>query len=315
MATPSFVQAVHDAEAGDLALELAQTAVNESSMLNMLPFVPTDNSDLKYETSQVVEQNNADIRPLNGSYTIKQTNSTDLTFVTTEMGGDARLDVRIASVPRYRRKYATDIMGIAQKSAWRFNNLFINGNNTGSADSSFDGLVRIVNDAQLFNPVATPTANGNPLSLLQLNRAITRTRRANAIFCSRDVIERFEEARSNPDVAGYVIYQPAEMGRVFATYRGLPLIPLEDVQNSDVLGFNEPSPGGGTATSTSIYIARVGEDGLHGILQQGMTVTDFGQVPGEQYLQTTVSWSGGIALEESYALSRVRGIADATFTR
>jgi hypothetical protein len=96
------------------------------------------------------------------------------------------------------------------------------------------------------------------------------------------------------------------------SYNGLPiLIAKEDNIGNDILPFNEANPGGGAAASTSIYAVSMGDGGLVGIQNDGVSVRDLGELEAKPVFRTRVEWYAGMAIFNGRAVARLRGVKDA----
>ena len=82
-------------------------------------------------------------------------------------------------------------------------------------------------------------------------------------------------------------------------------------QGTPILPFSEANPGGGAAASTSIYVVQLGDGGVIGIQNDGISVRDLGELEAKPVFRTRVEWYASIAIFSGKAVARLRGIKDA----
>lgn len=184
----------------------------------------------------------------------------------------------------------------------------IKGDST-SNPREFDGLQNRITGGQLIENHAT---SGGPLLLSKLDELIDAVPGCNALWLSKAMRRRIKQAARDPDVGGFISYDPDEFGRNIMRYNGIPLVaPYEENDGVEPLAFNEAAATGGS-TSTSIYGLRIGAGGVMGIQSGIMDVRDLGELDASPLLRTRVEWDVGMVIEHGRAAARLRGITDAT---
>lgn len=99
-------------------------------------------------------------------------------------------------------------------------------------------------------------------------------------------------------------------------YDGLPLVTIEnDNEDRPILGFNEVGPGGGTATTTSIYIVALGDGKFTGIQNDNISVRDLNELESKPAERTRVEWYSGIAIFHGKSVARLYGISNAAVVK
>lgn len=78
--------------------------------------------------------------------------------------------------------------------------------------------------------------------------------------------------------------------------------------------FDEVASGGGSAVTTSIYVASMKEGMFTGLQVEPMDVIDQGEIDSGPFLQTRIEWDFGICIEHPSALHRLTSITDAAIT-
>ena len=188
-------------------------------------------------------------------------------------------------------------------------NNFIKGDST-SDPRLFDGLQMRVTGSQLID--AGATSGGDALSLYILDKAIDAVDHPTHIIMSKALRTRLTQASRATAVAGYVTFDTNTLGQRVTRYNDLPiLVAYGHNGGTEILGYTEANPGGGSNVGTSVYIVSFGDGMLTGIQNSEMMVTDLGELQTAPVLRTRVEWYAGIALEHGRAVSRIRGIKDA----
>lgn len=183
---------------------------------------------------------------------------------------------------------------------------FINGDSEVDP-REFDGLRKRITGSQLIP--AGNTANGDALSLAILDDAIDAVDGATHLIMSKAMRNLLSQAAKKPDVAGNIEWMKDDFGRRVAYYNDLPILVTDyDDKNVQVIGFNEACPGGGTDTGTSIYVVNIGDEGVVGLQNGTMDVTDLGEVDDKPVLRTRIEWLISMAVMSGRAAARVWGI-------
>lgn len=194
-----------------------------------------------------------------------------------------------------------------------FTNTFIGGDNTSNA-KEFNGIkqrCRADNGRLLHNSVAS---GGAALSLYNLDKAIQNTAGANYIIAGFDLLPRFIQAARNTSISGFVIQTWDEVGTPKMTYAGKRILfGYPKGRQGVILPFNEVAQGGGAAVTTSLFVANISADGLHGIQLKAMEARDMGLLEDAVNYGTNVSWDVGLVDEGDYCITRLTSITDAAF--
>ena len=176
--------------------------------------------------------------------------------------------------------------------------------------ASIDGLqTRITETSQLLANGAT--ANGDALSLVNLDTAIDAVANPNAIIMSRAMKRKFSAAYRDGTFPNLML-QPDDTGRHVLHYNDLPILTgYGPGKNTPILPFTEANPGGGTATGTSIYVVNFGDDGLMGISNGGIMYQEIRENSDHPIQTVRLEWYVGILRKSEFAASRLWGIKDA----
>lgn len=160
------------------------------------------------------------------------------------------------------------------------------------------------------------SSGGGALSLAQLDRAIGLVENPNAIIMPKALADRFPAAVRDSAVGGVYTNDTEDMGRRVARYQGLPIYTGYGVtRHGEFLPFNEVGAGGGSAVTSSIYIVRFSEDGVCGLQQQPMEVTDMGLLNNGVHYRTNVEYDVGMAIFDPFSAIRLSSITNAAIVK
>jgi len=297
----------------------AQIAIARSTMVfNFLPFISVD--DYQWDTTYDTEEARASYRAINEELTEGENDVAKLQFSTAILGDIVSIDRSIIR-NKGRQAFSKQMVAKSEGIGFTYNESFIKGSR--AADPrQFDGLQTIMeNQIPGSQTFASSTSGGEALSLDKLDAAISAVRGAGIIFCSDNIFRKFWSAGRNSAVSGFVNYQPNDanpsgmgLGAQIVFYGGIPIVPIKSTFNEDtILPFDEPASVGGAAQTTSLYIAKLGADGLYGAQNGSIMANDFGQVQGSVYHKGDVEWEAGVGVDHPLAVCRYKDITDEAF--
>ena len=295
----------------------AQFAIaRQSSVFSFLPFFQRD--DFQFDENYDTEDSLSSARALNEQLTEGEQDTADLQFSLSTFGDKASIDHRILQA-KGPRGFNNIKLQKSQGVANYFNEQFIKGDQQ-SNPREFNGLQSIMENQIVSSQTLTAGANGAALGLGLLDEAIDAVRNADIIFCSKALGLKFSAAGRNSSVAGFVNYQPNDpqvagmgLGAAITFYNGRPIIPIGGAFNrDDILPFNETQ--GSSDLCTSLYVARLGEDGLYGAQMGNIQSNDYGRIQDSVFHAWDVEWAAGIGIAHPLSMARVQGITDLAFT-
>ena len=303
----------------DPASTAAQYAIAQSGMVfNFLPFF--DKDDFQFDETYDTEAARSSFRALNEELSEGEQDVAKLQYSIGTFGDKATIDRKILQAKGNRgwnNKKLQKSFGVGAT----FNENFIKGDQLSNA-REFNGLQSIMeNQMPASQTLSGGSSGGDALSLALLDEAIQAVRNAGIMVCSKAMARRFWAAGRDSSVAGFVNYQPndanpigAGLGAAITFYNGIPIVPLFDTFNADtILPFDEIAPGGGSAVTSSIYIAKLGQDGLYGAQMGGVEAHDYGQLDNSVMHAWDVEWSAGVGVAHPLSVCRFAGITDAPF--
>lgn len=285
---------------------IVEIYAKENPILGVLPFMGITGNAYRYNREDTLP--GIGFRGVNESYPESTGVLNPLTEALTIAGGDLDVDTFIVQTEGgARRAIETSMKLKALALAWGAN--FFKGDSVANP-AAFDGLQRrLVGNQRIANG---STANGNALSLSNLDQAIDQTYAPTHLAMSKAMRRRLTQATRNASVGGVIAQSTDAFGRQVTTYNGLPILEIDmDNNGVETLGFTEANPGGGTATGTSIYVLSLGLDTLFG-LQNGLPRgKDLGEMESKPAFRTRVEWFSAFAVRHPRAATRLWGISNA----
>jgi len=298
-----------------LSQAVQMTIAQSSMILQYLPFVLRGTGDtMQFDEHFSKEAAEANFRGLNASFVEGLTDQDKMQFALALLGDKAIVDVFMPNRDAVMNREVNEkSFGIAAK----FNLEFIKGDRAVDPNG-FNGLEVIMekqvggSQTLITNTGGSFTAGGDALALDILDEAIDAVRNPTAIFANANLIRQFSAAGRDSAVSGFVTHERNTFGNRVTFYNDLPLLPLKGAFNrDDILPYDEPAEDDAAASTTSLYIARLGEDGLYGAQKSNVNAVDFGRVSGESFHQTTIEWAPAVGLAHPLACARVRNILNA----
>lgn len=148
------------------------------------------------------------------------------------------------------------------------------------------------------------------LSLEDLDEAIARCHNPRYIALGRRMRILLTTAMRDSTTAGSVVrISQDEFGNPVTMYNELELIQITDNSNNDnVLDFSE------TASTTSIYVFGVGDEGIEGIQNGGFRTRNLGEDNTTPREDTRVEWYNNYHINHPRSAIRIAGIDEAAVT-
>lgn len=194
---------------------------------------------------------------------------------------------------------ATQIGLKAKALRRRFQDCFVNGDNTGSP-KEFDGVKNLTTGGQTI----TAGANGAALTLAMIDELIDAIPYGPDLLMMRSgTIRAYRallRATGGTDAAMVMIQ---DFGMVLG-HNGVPIVRNDFLPGAEVQG--------SSSVTGSVYAMRLNElDGLHGIYggsNAGLVVENVGTVQNKDANRTRLKWYCGLALKSTKSLARLKGL-------
>lgn len=312
MAVQNIVEYAKGLEPG-VERAIIEIFAQESDVLAALPMMAAPGGVYRYDREAALP--GIAFRGVNESYTATRgviNPQVEQTFIA---GGEIKVDKALIRRFGESRRSREERMQIKKLTRTITTKLFFGSNATEKRE--FDGIkTRLsTSDANLVT-ANSASSGGAALSLYKLDRAIDKVAEPTHICMSKAMRTRLTQAGRNTGVGGYVSQTKNDFGQIITSYRGLPI--LVGYENETVDGelfpFDEVASGGGSAVTTSIYVASLKEGMLAGLQVAPMDVKDLGEIDASPHFVTRIEWDIGMCIEHPAAVHRLTSITDAAIT-
>ncbi len=294
-----------------LAAGVVETLIQESPILEMLPFTAIQGNALKVNVEDTLPA--PAFRNVNETYTRSFGTDTERFFGCSILGGEVFIDnyivrVQANQISAKARQYAK----FAKAMSRTFDKYFFDG--TGTA-KDFKGINALIDEGLgQKHPVAT---NGGALTLALMDEAndLLRSQSSpDALLMNRTIRRKITSLARN--TSGYfTLLDVGEdmLGRQVSTYNGVPIrIIGDDKDGSAILDFDETQ--GSSDVTSSVYAISYGTDeNVYGILGLGgsFDVVDFGETEASPGHMGRVECYPGVVVANSFSVVRLHGITNA----
>lgn len=248
-------------------------------------------------------------RGMNEAYTESSGQLENVTETLTICGGDLDVDVAIVKTSGEYQRAVQEAMKVKALSL-KMTKQIIKGS-VATDLKSFDGLqVRLTGTSNLIS--AGSTASGNALTLTKLDELIDAVEDPSALIMNKQMRRRLSAAARSASVGGYITYTLDAFGRKVSNYNDIPILIVDkDETNTDIMSFNELAAQGTGAVCSSVYCVSFAENGVMGLQNSDMEVTDLGQIDSKPVYRTRIEWLFALAVKRPLAAARLYGITDA----
>lgn len=276
-----------------------------SDLLMVLPFDDIQGNALRYNQEQTLP--GIGFRGVNEAYTESTGILNPIVEPLVIAGGDLDVDKFILKTMGPDQRSVQEAMKI-KALAHKWTLTFLKGDSV-TTPKEFDGMQVRLTGNQLI--AAGASNGGDALSLALLDQLIDQVSGPTHLVMNKTMRRKLTAAARLTTVGGFITWDLDAFGRQIATYNGLPiLIADEDNTGSQILGFTEACPGGGTV-GTSIYCLSLREEGVQGLQNGTIDAIDLGELETKPCLRTRVEWYSGIAVFHPKGGARLHGIKDA----
>ena len=281
----------------DVLLEgVIETVINDSPVLQRLPFVEIVGNGLTYNRENVAAT--AAFYAVNDAWAENTPTFTQVTAALSILGGDADVDNYLARTRNNVQDLEAAVVALKAKAVQqKFDDTFINGN-TGTDPKSFNGLDALCAAGQ----TVSMGTNGAALTLGKLDELVDEVRggKPQLLLMSRRT-RRQLTALARASGSGVVEQERDEFGRMVTFYDGVPIGVNDYVSDAQTQG---------TAVNAStIYALQFGEGAMVGLTGPGgLTVERVGSLETKDATRIRVKWYVSTALFNELKLARLIGI-------
>lgn len=281
-----------------------------SDLLRATPFIDVPGGAYVYNREGVLP--GVAFRGVNQSYTPTHGIVNPQTETLRISGGELVVDKAILKMQGDDVRSRNELMQV-KSLALKLGDKIINGDSTSNA-LEFDGLRKRITGDQLMD--AGSTDGGDALSVGLLRDLIDQVDEPTHLIMSKKMRNLLSAAATDTTIGGYIAYDKDEFGRRVTMFDGLPILVTDyNGQDEQVISFNEVGSGGATATATSIYCVKFGDEGVVGLQNGTMEVNDLGEMESKPAMLTRVEWLVGMAALHGRSAARLRGIANAAVVK
>ncbi|HZU06176.1 MAG TPA: phage major capsid protein [Chloroflexota bacterium] len=273
-----------------------ETVIEESPILQLLPFETIQGNSLKY--TYEVAPGTASFYAVNAPWTEGTAELGTRTATLAILGGDVDVDNFLArTMSDVVDQRATQLALKAKAVQRAFERAFITGD-AAVDPHSFDGLRKLIPASQTLDA----GANGASLTLALLDQLIDMVRggKPHLLLMSRRTRRKLKSLLVSS--THYVeSVRLGEFGAGVLAYDGIPVAVSDYVPDDETLGSG--------SNLSSIYALRFGwGEGLCGLQNGGIEVVEVGQLETKDAVRTRLRWYVGLALFRDNACARLRGL-------
>ncbi len=281
----------------DVLLEgVIETVINDSPVLQRLPFIEIVGNGLTYNRENVAAT--AAFFAVGDTWTEDTPTFTQVTTALSILGGDADVDNYLARTRNNVQDLEAAVVPLKAKAVQqKFDDTFVNGD-TGSDANAFDGLDVLCSAGQ----TVSMGANGAQLTLARLDETIDKVRggKPDMLLMSRRT-RRELTALARSAGSGVVEQERDEFGRMVQFYDAVPIGVNDYISDAQTQG---------TASDAStIFALQFGEGVVVGLSGPGgLGVERVGSLETKDATRIRVKWYVSSALFNELKLARLIGI-------
>jgi HK97 family phage major capsid protein len=272
---------------------VVETIVKESAILNFLPFMEVNGTNLSYSRETTMP----DVAFYNAGDTWTEATPTytkHAAFLTI-LGGDADVDNFLQATFTDANDIEAEVIASRAKAvAHKFSSAFVTGDGT---LNSFTGIHSLIPAGQTLSM----GTNGAALTLDKLDELIDTVKpgKPELLLMSKRTRRQLKQLRRS---AGYMLETSIDQfGQQVETFDGIPLI-VDDFVPDD------QTEGTGTNLS-SIYALKFGHGaGLMGLENGGIQIERVGELETKDATRTRIKWYCGLALFSELGCAKLTGI-------
>lgn len=275
-----------------------ETIVNESPILQTLPFIEIVGNGLTYNQENAAPT--ASFFDVGDTWTESTPTFTQQTATLKILGGDADVDNFLKSTRSNLQDLEASVVQLKAKAVQqKFDDTFINGD-TATDAKSFDGVDKLATPGQ---SVSMGT-NGGTLTLEKLDEAIDKVKagKPHMLLMSRRSRRKLSSL-SRATGSGLLETDRNAFGQMVQYYDGIPVGVNDWVSDAKTVG--------SSTDCSTIYAVQFGEGAIAGLTGPGgLQVEQVGSLEVKDATRNRVKWYVSIAVFNSLKLGRLTGVRD-----
>jgi len=272
-----------------------ETIVKDSQILQRLPFLDVVGTAITYNREATNAA--AAFYDVGDTWTEGTPTFTQVTAALKIMGGDADIDRFLQQTYADPNDLEVEIIKKRAKSvAHLYSDAFFNGDTSVNA-KAFDGLTKVLNGTGQEFTLGT---NGGNLSLDAVDQLIDLIpgARPDALLMSKRTRRKLSSLRRN---SGIMLETSVDQfGQHVLSYDGVPVLVDDNVSDTQTQGSSN--------ACSSIYAVRWGMEGVMGLQNQEIAVTEVGDLETKDAGRYRIKWYASAAVFSMLGVARVRGI-------
>jgi HK97 family phage major capsid protein len=273
-----------------------ETVINDSPVLQRLPFIEIVGNGLTYNRENVAAT--AGFFAVGDTWTESTPTFTQIAASLTILGGDADIDNYIARTRNNVQDIEAAVVELKAKAVQqKFDDTFITGD-TGTDANAFDGIDTLCAAGQTLSM----GTNGATLTLDKLDELVDLVRggKPEMLLMSRRS-RRTLSSLARTSGSGVVEHDRDEFGRMVAFYDGIPVGVNDYISDAQTVG---------TSTDCStIYALQFGEGGVSGLTGPGgVSIERVGALETKDATRVRVKWYVSVALFNELKLAKLIGV-------
>jgi hypothetical protein len=282
----------------DVLLEgVVETVINDSPILQRLPFIEIVGNGLTYNRENVPAA--AAFYNVGDTWVESTSTFTQITTALAILGGDADVDNYLARTRNNVQDLEAAVVALKARAVQRkFDDTFINGD-TSLDVKSFDGIDR----QSTVGQTASMGANGATLTLAKLDEAIDLVRggKPDILLMSRRTRRGLNTLARASASSGLMEQDRDEFGRMVTYYDGIPVAVNDYISDVKTVGTS--------VDCSTVYALQFGEGGLVGLTGPGgLSIERVGSLETKDATRVRVKWYVSMALFNALKLSRLIGV-------
>jgi len=278
-----------------------------SDLLQYMPFESISGNAITFNRENTLPT--VAFRGINEAYTEGTGQVDRITETLSIAGGDLDVDKFLIKTSGMDQRAVQEGMAVKALSL-SLTSTYIKGSVL-TDPKSFDGLqTRLTIDSSTTQTIGASTAanTATPLALTKLDALIDAVDEPTHLLMHKGNRRNLSAAARNSAVGGYVTYDLDAFGRRVTRYNDIPIMVADkDNTNTDIMTDTETNAAG-NAISSSIYCLSFMENGVVGLQNGPMDVTDLGEVDTKPVFRTRVEWYVGMAIMRPKGAARLHSI-------
>jgi hypothetical protein len=279
---------------------VAQTLITESPILDKLPWVDVNGSQLVWNEEASQGSPSTYWYAVGDTWNEATLTTSQKTKALTTLGGDADVDEFLRQTFRNPNDLVAEVIANKAKAiSYKFNDAFINGDSS-TTTNQFDGLKKYIGTG---TQRLVAGANGATLTLDLLDQLIDAVKpgKPDVLLMSRRTRRKMKALWR---ASGSSFEQMEAFGQRVLAYDGVPIL-LED-NISEAEGAESGISG---SSMTSVYAVQFGLNrGVIGLTNGGLMVEDIGNLETKNAHRYRIKWYVAMAVTRPLGVARLAGI-------